>query len=58
MVGRSIAEISDSRHHIYRGVKRPGKYAAEIGYRGYGPTYRTIYDISYGECATDEPYCT
>ena len=26
-------------------------------YRGYGPTYHTIYDISYGECAIDEPFC-
>ena len=32
-----------------------GKYAAEVGYRGNRPTYHTIYVISYGECATDEP---
>ena len=56
MVGRSIADISDPRHHIYQGAKRLGKYA-KVKYRGYGPTYHTIYDISYGECITDEPFC-
>ena len=25
---------------------------AEVGYRGYGPTYCAIYNILYGECAT------
>ena len=25
--------------------------------KGYGPTYHTIYDISYGEFATDKPFC-
>ena len=29
----------------------------EVSYRGYGPTYYTIYNIQYGECATDEPLC-
>ena len=29
MVGRSIADISDLRHHIYWGMKRRGKYAAD-----------------------------
>ena len=57
MVGRFIADISDPRCHIYRGAKLRGKYAAEVGYRGYGPTYHTIYGISYGECTTDEPFC-
>ena len=57
MVGRSIADISDPRHHIYWGTKRRGTYAAKAGYRGYGPTYHTIYDILYGECATDDPFC-
>ena len=38
-------------------MKHRGKYAAEVGYRGYGPTYRTVYNISYGECRTDEPFC-
>ena len=52
-VGRSIADIYDPRRHIYRGAKR--KYA-EVVYRGYGPTYRIIYTIYYGECATDEPF--
>ena len=33
-----------------------GKYAAEIRY-SHGPTYHAIYDISYGECATNEPFC-
>ena len=33
-----------------------GKYAAKVVYRGYGPTYRIIYNIYYGECATDEPF--
>ena len=42
---------------MYQGAKHRGKDAAEVGYRGYGPTYHTIYDISYGECATDEPFC-
>ena len=35
-----------------------GEYAAEVEYRGYGPTYHTILcDISYAECATDKPFC-
>ena len=42
LVGRSIADISDLRRHIYRGAKRHGKYATEVGYRGYGPPYHTI----------------
>ena len=25
----------------------------EVVYTGYGPTYRTIYTILYGECATE-----
>ena len=57
MVGRSIADVSDSRCHIHWGAKRRGNYAVEVGYRGYGLTYHTIYDISFGECATDEPFC-
>ena len=56
MVGRSIADIYDLRRHIYRGAKRRDKYAAEVVYRGYGPTYRIIYTIYHGECATDEPF--
>ena len=55
-VGRSIADIYDPRRHIYGGAKCGGKYAAEVIYRGYGPTYRIIYTIYYGECATDEPF--
>ena len=31
-----------------------GKYAAEVVYRGYGPTYRFLYTIYYGECAADK----
>ena len=27
--------------------------SAEVVYRGYGPTYGTIYTILYGECATE-----
>ena len=50
-VGRSIANILD------RGAKCRGKYAAKVRYRGYGPTYHTICDILFGECATDEPFC-
>ena len=53
MVGKSIANISNPRcHTLHR-----GKYAAEVRYRGYGPSYNTVYVISYGECATDEPFC-
>ena len=55
-VGRSIADIYDPRRYIYRGAKRQGKYAAEVVYRGYGPPYRIIYNIYYGEWATDEPF--
>ena len=44
----SIADISDPSRYIYRGAKRRGKYATEIGYRGYGPTYHMIYVIPYG----------
>ena len=48
MVGRSTADISNPRSHIYQGAKRRVKYSAEI-------RYDTIYDASYGECATDKP---
>ena len=41
-------------HHICRDAKRQGKYATEVRYRGYGPTYHTIL---YGECAKDEHFC-
>ena len=44
-VGRSIADISDARRHIYLGASRLGKYAAEVRYRSYRPTYRAIYKI-------------
>ena len=44
MVGRSIADIYDPRRHIYRGAKRQDIYAAEVGYRGYRPTYRIMYN--------------
>ena len=27
--------------------------SAEVVYRGYGPTYCTIYNMLYGECATE-----
>ena len=57
MVRRSVTDISDSRRHIYQSAKHQGKYAAEVGYRGYGPPYHTMYVISYGECATDKPFC-
>ena len=29
---------------------------AEVGYRGYGLTYRATYNILYGECATGKPF--
>ena len=45
MVGRSIVDIYEPRRHIYGGVKRRGKYAAEVVCRGYGPTYRIICTI-------------
>ena len=54
-VGSSIADIFNPRRHIYQGAKHRDKYAAKAIYRGYGPTYRIIYTIYYGECATDEP---
>ena len=60
MLGRSIANISDliqqqypTQGAIFTEARCRGKYAAEVGYRGYGPTYHTIYDLSYGECATN-----
>ncbi len=56
MVGRSISDIYDLRRHIYRDAKRRSKYAAEVIYRGYEPTYHIICTIYYGECATDEPF--
>ena len=30
------------------------KFAAEFGYRGYGPIYLTM--LIYSECTTDEPF--
>ena len=43
---------------------RPEAQSAEVNMplrsdirKGYGPTYHTIYDISYGEFATDKPFC-
>ena len=44
-VGRSIAAISDLRRHIYWGANHRGKYAAEVRYRGYRPTYRNIVQL-------------
>ena len=44
-VGRSIADISYLRWHIYQGAKCRGKYAAKVEYRGYRPIYRAIYTI-------------
>ena len=51
-VGRSIADISDPRRHIYWDAKHRGKYAAEVWYRGYRPTYCAIAKF------TDEQYTT
>ena len=50
MVERSIANISDL------GTIFTEAQSTEVRYRGYGPTYRTIYNVSPGECATDEPF--
>ena len=47
MVGSSIADIYNPRRHIYLGASCLGKYAAEVVYRAYGPTYCIIYTI-YG----------
>ena len=55
MVGRSATDISDLRRYIYQSAKHRGKYAAEVEYRGL--PYHTVYVISYGECATDKPFC-
>ena len=44
------------RRHIYPGTKRRDKCTAEVVYRGYGPTYRTVCTIYYSECATDKPF--
>ena len=41
---------------MYRGAMYQGKYAVEVMYRGYRLTYRIIYNIYYGECATDQPF--
>ena len=57
MVESFIADISDPKCHICRGALRLSKYATEVRYRSYGPTYHTVYDISCGECTTDEPFC-
>ena len=52
MVGRSIADISLTRGTIFTEAR-----STKVGYRGYGPPYHTIYDILYGECTADKPFC-
>ena len=53
MVGRSIADIYPTRGAIFTEAQS----MPLIGYRSYGPPYHSIYDILYGECATDERFC-
>ena len=57
-VGRSIANILDRGTIFTEAQSAEGNMPSiKVRYRGYGPTYRTICDILYGECATDEPFC-
>ena len=56
MVGRSIADIYDQGVILIEVRRAKVNMLAEVEYIGYGPPYRTIYNILYGECATDEPF--
>ena len=56
MVGRSIADVHD-RGIIFTEARRAKvNMLAEVGYRGYGPTYSATYKIYYDEYATGEPF--
>ena len=55
-VGRSTANIYD-RGVIFTEVQSAEvNMLTEVGYRGYRPTYRAIYNIFYGECTTGDPF--
>ena len=49
-VGRSIGDIYDRSAIFTEARSAEVNMSAEVVYRGYGPTYRTIYNILYGEC--------
>ena len=55
-VGRSIASIYDLGGIFTLALCAPVNMSSWVVYIGYGPTYRIIYTIYYGECATDEPF--
>ena len=55
-VGRSIANVYDWGVIFTEVWSAEVNMPAEVGYRGYGPTYRATYNILYGECATGEPF--
>ena len=52
MVGRSIADIYDRGVIFTEARSAEVNMLAEVGYRGYGLTYRATYNILYGKCAT------
>ena len=59
MVGRSIADISNPRHHIYRGAKRRGKYSTEVEvYSQSTLVYVLKIQTAYMHCSLALPRCT
>ena len=55
-VRRSIADICDRGVIFTEALSAKVNMFAEVGYRGYGPTYHAIFSILYGERATGEPF--
>ena len=49
-VGRSIADVYNQGVIFTSALCVLVNMLAEVGYRGYGPTYRATYSILYGEC--------
>ena len=56
MIGRSIVDIYDWSALFTEARSAEVNMSAEVGYIGHGLTYRTTYDILYGECATGTPF--
>ena len=55
-VGRSVANIYDLGVIFTEMRSAEVNILAEVGYRGYGLTYRATYNMLYSECATGKPF--
>ena len=59
MVGRSIADISNPKHHIYQGAKRQGKYSTEVEMCSQSNlVYVLKIQTAYMHCSLALPRCT